>query len=125
MTVTIDVTNAQISSNWKNKLVYIHLITDTSSGELMDFRRIPICKFKNSGPKSYQVMGKIKNLNTTIRCEASADCIASVKTESSILVYLHLKESTVKNFIESTGELDYPEDRIVEIHGIKVKILKM
>lgn len=98
-TVTIDVTNAKLSSNWKNRLVYIHIITDTSDGELLDFRRIPVCKFKNSGPKSYQVMAKVKNLNMTIHCQASADCIASVKSNSSVSIHPHLSQDTVNRFI--------------------------
>lgn len=98
-TVTIDVTNAKLSSNWKNRLVYIHIITDTSDGELLDFRRIPVCKFKNSGPKSYQVMAKVKNLNMTIHCQASADCIASVKSNSSVSIHPHLSQDTANRFI--------------------------
>ncbi|RCK55185.1 ATP-dependent DNA helicase MER3 [Candida viswanathii] len=109
MTVTIDVLNATAAANWRNKLVYIHLITDTSSGELLDFRRIPICKFKNSGSKSYQVSGEITNLNMNVRCHASADCIASVQTRSSISVHSHLSEFTLMNFAQRIEEVDFTE----------------
>ncbi|KAL6452393.1 HFM1 ATP-dependent DNA helicase MER3 [Candida maltosa Xu316] len=105
--ITIDVPNAQASSVWKNRPVYIHLITDTSTGELIDFRRIPVTKFKSSGAKSFQVNFSVKNLDQTIRCHAYADSIASVKTNTSVSLRTHLSKDTIDKFIQNIDDFEF------------------
>lgn len=109
LNISIDVANALIASIWKNKLVYIHLTTDDSNGHLLDFRRIPVSKFKTSGLKSFEISYSTKDLNQVICCHASADMIASVKTKTSVSIHKYLSESTIKNFINHTEDFEFSD----------------
>lgn len=109
LNISIDVANALIASIWKNKLVYIHLTTDDSNGHLLDFRRIPVSKFKTSGLKSFEISYSTKDLNQVICCHASADMIASVKTKTSMPIHKYLSESTIKNFINHTEDFEFSD----------------
>ncbi|CAX43655.1 ATP-dependent DNA helicase, putative [Candida dubliniensis CD36] len=121
LNISIDVVNASTTSVWKNKLVYIHLITDTSNGHLLDFRRIPVSKFKTSGLKTFELSYPTKDLNEVIRCQASADTIASVKTNTSMSIYTHLSESTIKDFANNTDDFEFSESDEDDLFNLKTK----
>ncbi|RLV95616.1 ATP-dependent DNA helicase MER3 [Spathaspora sp. JA1] len=100
--VEIKVINPKEASSWRGKPVYIQIITDLNNGHLIDFRRIPIFKFSNSESKKFQLNVTVSNLNQIIKCQASAETIASIKVSAQLPIHEKLSSNITSKFIPLT-----------------------